>query len=101
MRQSCRKVSNRVAYVIDDRHHIGTRLPLMHIKDRLVALKAELVEQRDRQSKHLLHRFLMITPHRHDAVGPIEQPLCQLALYLPGRISAMLILRVLHRQPDN
>lgn len=99
MRQSCREVRNRVAYVINHRNHIDPSLRLilfpirqrlMHIKDRLVSLKAELIEEGDRQSKQLSHRFLMITPHRHDTVGLIEQRACHLALHMPGRISAML-----------
>lgn len=32
----------------------------------------------------------MVAPHCHDTVRHIEERLCQLALYVPGRISAML-----------
>lgn len=60
MGQSCREVRDRIANVIDNRQDIGLRqidilFPfrkrLVQIEDRLVALKAELIEQGDRQSK--------------------------------------------------
>lgn len=80
-RQSCREARHRIANVIDHRNHIGSglrlslfliRQRLKHIKDRLVALKAELIEQGNRQSEQLLNCFLMITPYRHNAVRLIE-----------------------------
>lgn len=81
MRPSRCEVRNRIAYVIDHRNHIGSglrlilfpiRQRLMHIKDRLVALTTQLIEEWDRQSKQSLHRFLMVAPHRHDTVRLIK-----------------------------
>jgi len=57
MRQSCREVRDRIAYVINNRTHIGLRqldilFPcgkrLMQIKDWLVAIKTQLIEEWDR-----------------------------------------------------
>lgn len=62
----------------------------MHIEDRFVASKAELIEERDRQSKQSLQRFLMITAHRHNTVSLTKQRLSQLTLHMTGRINASL-----------
>lgn len=81
MRQSCREARNRIASMIHNRFNIGLRPPnalfpcrnrFMQIEDRLVAFKAELIEQGNRQSKQSLHRFLMISLHCHGIVRVIK-----------------------------
>lgn len=44
----------------------------MHIKNRLVALKAELIEQGSGHPEQSLYGGLMITPHRDDTGGLVE-----------------------------
>ena len=62
----------------------------MYVKNRLVAAKAELIEQWNGQSKRSLYRFLMITPHRYNIVSLIQQRLRQLALFVVSRVGTTL-----------
>lgn len=88
---------NRAINVIDYRTDIGPglrfvllplRQRLVHVKNRVLASKADLIKQRGRQPEQTLQRFLMIAPHCDNTIRLIEQRVGEFPLNMPGRISA-------------
>lgn len=109
MRQSCREVRNRVVDAIDHRTHIGPglllvlfpiRQRLVHVKNRFIPPKADLIEERDYQPEQPLQCFLMIAPHCDNTVRLIEQRLREPPLHVAGRISATILEPGAHERMD-
>ena len=84
---------------IDHRPHVGARplrvgLPIRHhfvqIKNRLIVAEADLIKQGNIASKLFPDEDLVVSPHRNDKVGSLDQLLGELSLDVSGGISSLL-----------
>ena len=84
---------------IDHRAHVGAgplkvALPIRHhfvqIKNRLIVAETELIKQGNVESKLFPNEDLVVSPHRNDEVGSLDQLLGELSLDVSGWINAFL-----------
>jgi len=84
---------------IDHRPHVGAGLlgvglPIRHyfvqIQNRLVVTETDLIKERNVASKLFPNKDLVVSPHRNDEIGSLDQLLGELSLDVCGWISALL-----------
>ena len=84
---------------IDHRPHVGAgplgvglpiRYYFVQIKNRLIVAETDLIKQGNVASKLFPNEDLVVSPHRNDEVGSLDQLLGELSLDVCGWISAFL-----------